>query len=48
MMKKKYITPEMEQIKIDEMSLLTGSISSEGIETPPGYGGVDDGDIDPE
>jgi hypothetical protein len=45
-MKKVYMTPELEEIKIeDEMSLLAGSgVTGDGISNPPGWGGTDPGD----
>ncbi len=46
MMKKTYITPEMEKLDIENMTLLAGSVTGDnGI----GYGGVDEeGEYDPE
>ncbi len=47
-MKKTYIVPEMEEIKIQDMALLQGSVSGgEGFEDL-GYGGIDDGSMIPE
>ena len=46
-MKKIYMTPELEEIKIkSNMSLLAGSLSTDGIDTG-GFGGTDDGSHEP-
>ena len=45
-MKKVYMTPELEEIKIENVDLLAGSpnVTGGGIDNPPGYGGADPGD----
>ena len=48
-MKKEYMTPTVEEIKIANTYLLTGSdVKSNGLPGMDGYGGTDDeGEIDP-
>ena len=50
-MKKTYITPMLEVVKIQPVNLLAGSdpdaIIFDGIDGLDGYGGIDDGTADP-
>lgn len=45
-MKKVYMAPELVEVKIQQMNLLSSSpgVTGGGIENPPGWGGVDPGD----
>ena len=45
-MKKVYMAPELVEVKIQKINLLTGSPTGtgDGITNPPGWGGVDPGD----
>lgn len=48
-MKKVYMTPELEEIKIKNMNLLAGSVGGGGdITDPPGWGGEDPGGLEPD
>ncbi len=42
-MKKVYMTPELEEIKIMNMNLLAGSVGADGLDGFGGYGGDGDG-----
>ena len=45
MKKKEYMTPTMDVVEIEKVTLLAGSgVTSEDI----GYGGIDDGGLDPD
>ena len=49
-MKKIYVTPEMEIVKIQDVELLTISnpdITFEGLDDMDGFGGTDEGEYDP-
>lgn len=44
-MKKVYMAPELVEVKIQKMNLLTSSpgVTGDGISNPPGWGGADPG-----
>ena len=45
-MKKVYMAPELEEIKVEDVTLLSSSpgVTGSGIDNPPGWGGGDPGD----
>lgn len=49
-MKKEYIAPSVEEIKLNGMTLLAGSVNGGGgdIAEPPGWGGAGGGISDPD
>ena len=46
MKKKEYMTPTMDVVEIEKVTLLAGSVTSNGVDID-GFGGIDDGTHDP-